>query len=155
MNFRWTLRRSLKYLYEFHLKSLDEIHLNKISKNSIILIWTAHLISYEAFIRFSYDIHNVCYLDKPLIKSWNKTRRHKMLMACKLCLCYTWHSQRLYLNNNNFHGWEGDFSEPSAPTFPLRLRTHDLQHFKTKTVWHFPSLAPCEVFSNNFTPYLC
>ena len=83
MNFRWNLRQYLKYLYEFHIKSLDKIHLNKVSKNDIIFIWTVHLISYEIFIWFSYDIHNVCYLGRP----------DKLLSICCKCgvpYCLQW-----------------------------------------------------------------
>ena len=48
---------------------------------------------------------------------------------------------------------KGD-SEPQDPTFPLGLRPRDMPHFKTKTVRNLLSLAPCEVFLNNFTLYL-
>ena len=34
------------------------------------------------------------------LKSWNKTRRHKLLMPYKPCVCWIWHSQRLYVNIN-------------------------------------------------------
>ena len=89
---------------------------------------------------------NLCLRFKPQIKSWNEMRRHMMVMACMLCLCYKSQRYRLYLNNNKFYGkgWGG--SEPSVPTCPLRLRPRNKRHFKTKIVWHLPSLVSPKVF---------
>ena len=41
----------------------------------------------------------------------------------------------------------------TAP-FPVRFSPRDMQHFKTKTVWYLPSVAPYEVFLVT-TPFTC
>ena len=86
-------------------------------------------------------------------KKLNKTRRHRMLMACNLYMCNILYSQRLHLIINMFHGGSGGGGGGGGgglrvlrpPTFRLRLWPHNMQHFKTKTIWYLPSLAPCEV----------
>ena len=83
---------------------------------------------------------------KPQIKIRIITSRHKMLMACTLCVCFVWHKYRLHLNNISFME-EGGMGNPGPPLFPLRLRPPEKQHLKTKTIWHLLLLAPCEVFS--------
>ena len=45
-------------------------------------------------------------------------------------------------------------SEPPTITFPLRLQSCDMQHFKTKIVCHIPLLAPCEVYFKHIKIYL-
>ena len=81
----------------------------------------------------------------PQMKNRNKTRRHKLLMPRKQCLCYIWHSWKPYLNIKKFHE-RGLTSKSSAPPIPLKLRPHKRQHFETKTNWYLPSLTPCEAF---------
>ena len=43
----------------------------------------------------------------------------KMMMTCKLCLCFIWHIERLYLNNNTFQRRRGEAGTPSlrSPRF--------------------------------------
>ena len=55
--------------------------------------------------------------------------------------------QQLYV------AWVKGAPSPQPSTLQLRLQPRDIKHFKTKTVQHFPSLAPCDFF-NNFTFYL-
>ena len=93
-----------------------------------------------------------CGLGKQ-IKSSKKTRRHKMLMACKLCPCDICHNLMLYLNTvYMFHGRRG-IRSPGPRTFPLRLWARDMQHFKTKNLLIFLSSQRVKFF-DSFIPYL-
>ena len=67
--------------------------------------------------------------------------------ACYVCVTYerAWG----FIWTKNYLSFEVRLRAP-GPTFPLRLRPRALHRFKTKTVWHLPSFAPCEVFFNNF-----
>ena len=93
---------------------------------------------------------------QPQIKSWNKTRIHKLLMSCKSCLYYLWHSWRLYLDIITFHGMGVASSYPVSPWFRwgsrratcsiLKIKPFDISHrlhpgnFFPIT-WHFTCIC--------------
>ena len=96
-----------------------------------------------------------------MVAGWSLKREVESRLAGIICwwhasfVCVIYDTVRGYISTKiSFLGGVG-VPNYRPPTVPLGLRPCDMKHFKTKTVWHLPSLAHCEViFFNNFTLYL-